>query len=92
MTEEGHDKLKLYVASDEIIGVIKAIHNITEPNDNMTDKEIGDVMRYLGEEAPDTIWADDKPVMGRKGFGIMLSLSLYEFPEFYQRHELWQRN
>ena len=40
----------------------------------------------------DMVWIEGKRVMGRIGLGVMLSLSLYVFPEFYTEHELWQRN
>ncbi len=90
MAEE--ERLDTYLDTDTIIDITRAGLGISAPSSQMTDSEIAEVMRYLASSAPDTIWVDDKPVFGRIGFGLMLSLTLYEFPDFYERHELWQRN
>lgn len=90
MTEE--EQLDTYLSADTIIEIVKAQHNIRKPNSEMEDEEIAKIMRYLGSGAPDTVWIDGKPVLGRMGLGVMLSLTLYEFPEFYMRHELPQFN
>ena len=86
------EDLDTYLDADTVIELTKAQHNIRKPNSEMTDEEIAKIMRFLGSRAPDAILVDEKPVYGRLGIGIMLSLTLYEFPEFYTRHELWQRN
>ena len=90
MAEE--ERLDTYLSTDTIIDLVRAHLGIDNPKPDMTDEEIGEVMRYLASDAPDTIWVDDKPQFGRIGYGLMLSLTLYEFPEFYQRHELFQIN
>lgn len=76
--------------TDELIEDIKALLGIDKPNGAMTDLEIREVTRYIGDRAPDTVWIDGKPQHGRQGIEIMLFLALTEFPEFYQRHELSQ--
>lgn len=81
-----------YLSANIIIDIVKAQYNIGELNSEMTDGDIGRIMRFLGSGAPDTVWIDGKPNLGRTGIGIMLSLTMYEFPEFYCRHELWQVN
>ena len=81
-----------YARTDSIIDIVRHQLDIFKPNQDMTDDEIGQVMRFLGQTAPDTMWVNDKPLMGRIGISLMLSLTLYEFPEFYERFELWQRN
>ena len=59
----------------------------------MTDEDIRRVMRWLGECSFDTIYVDgDKPIFGRHGIGLMLSVTLLEFPEFYSRYGLAQFN
>lgn len=58
----------------------------------MTDDDIRKVMRWIGEGAPDTVWIDEKPVLGKLGIGMMLFLTLSEFSEFYVRYELSQFN
>jgi len=75
-----------------MIGLCKHKLGINKPNSEMTDDDIARVMRTIGSFAPDSILDSEKPVLGRHGIGVMLSLTLYEFPEFYLRYELWQRN
>jgi len=75
-----------------MIGLCKHRLGIDKPNNEMTDDDIAKVMRTIGSFAPDSILVNEKPVYGRQGIGVMLSLTLYEFPEFYVRYELWQRN
>lgn len=86
------ENLNTYLNANTIIEMTKAHYNIKTPNSDMTDEEIGKVMRFLGSSSPDTVWFDGKPVLGRLGIGVMLSLTLYEFPEFYDKHELIQVN
>ena len=87
-----NEQLDTYLSTNIIIDITKAQHNIRKPNSEMADEEIAKIMRFLGSGAPDTTWVDGKPNMGRTGLGVMLSLTLYEFPGFYIRWELWQRN
>jgi len=89
MTDENLDT---YLDTDTIIEMTKAQHDIRKPNSEMSDGEIAEIMRFLGSSAPDTIWSGDKPMFGRIGLGLMLSLTLYDFPGFYERHELSQMN
>ena len=84
------EELDTYLTTDTIIEVTKAQFGIEKSDREMTDADIAQVMRHIGSFAPDTAWDDNKPIMGRIGLGIMLSLTLYQFPEFYARHELWQ--
>ena len=81
-----------YTLADSIIEVIKSQCGIEKPNAEMTSDEIGIVMRHIGRSAPDTTWLDDKPIFGRTGIGVMLSLTLYAFPDHYIEYELWQKN
>ena len=86
------EQLDTYLGANIIIDIVKAQHNIRKTNLEMTDEEVSKIMRFLGKGAPDTIWVDGHPNLGRTGLGVMLSLTLYEFPEFYVRWELWQVN
>jgi len=65
---------------------------INTSNLDMSDEEIRTVCKWLAEKAPDTIWADNEPIFGRMGFDVMLSITLYEFPDFYERYGLTQVN
>lgn len=81
-----------YGEPDELVAFTKGYLKIKGPFKDMSDNDIAKIMRSIGSRAPDTVWIEGKPVMGRIGIGVMLSLSLYVFPEFYTEHELWQRN
>lgn len=86
------ERLDKCVLADTFIEAAKVRLGIEKPNSDMTDDDIALVMRFLGSGAPDTMWFDDKPIYGRVGIGTMLSLTLYVFPDFYERHELSQLN
>jgi len=86
------ERLDLYLQPDSIIELAKSHQGISKPNSDMTDEEIADIMKFLASGAPDTMWVDGSPYFGRIGIGLMLSLTLYEFPDFFARHELPQIN
>ena len=82
-----------YMTSNQIVNWGKANLNIIKLNNDMTDEDVRRVMRWIGECSYDTIFVDgDKPKIGRHGIGLMLSITLIEFPEFYMRYELSQFN
>jgi len=66
--------------------------HITTPNPEMSDDEIRTVCKWLAERAPDTTFDDGRPKLGRIGTAVMLSVALYEFPDFYDRYDLSQFN
>jgi hypothetical protein len=74
------------------VGVAKDACGIHVPNSEMTDDQIVKVVRWVGEHAPDTRWEDGKPVIGRRGIEAMLTMTVVEFPEFYEKHGLSQWN
>lgn len=78
--------------TESLINAAKSACHIRTPNENMTDEEIRVVVRWIGECAPDTIWVDGKPVFGRQGIDIMLTITVVEFPDFYSRYKLSQFN
>lgn len=78
--------------TSDILDIAREACDIKTPKHEMTDDEIRTAMRWIGAQAPDTVWADGKPVFGRAGIGLMLSVTLAEFPEFYARYELSQFN
>lgn len=82
-----------YMTSGQIVNWGKANLNIIKLNSDMTDEDIRRVMRWIGECTKDTIYIDgDKPIFGRVGISLMLSVTLLEFPEFYARYGLSQFN
>ncbi len=82
-----------YMSVDEIVDWGKANLNIIKLNSDMNDGDIRKVIRWIGMCAVDTIFVNgDKPILRRIGIGMMLSVTLLEFPEFYMRYELSQFN
>jgi hypothetical protein len=61
--------------------------------EELSDVEIREVVRWIGMCSVDTIFVDgDKPILGRIGIGLMLSITLLEFPDYYTKYELSQFN
>lgn len=80
------------LTSSEQVDAIKKKYNITLDNEDMTDKEIRLVVSWFGDQAPDTKIEDGKIIYGKIGYDIMLSITLLEFSEYYERMQLaqWQ--
>lgn len=78
--------------TSDIVDAAREACAIKTPKHKMTDDEIRTAMRWIGARAPDTIWVDGKPAFGRIGIGLMLSITLAEFPEYYARYGLGQFN
>ena len=86
-----HD-LTGYISTEELIDWAIAQLNIMKPRDQLNDGEIRQLVRWVGMCAVDAILVDGNPIPGRIGIGLMLTITLLEFPQFYQRHELAQFN
>ena len=85
------DEYDGYLTPTQLVDWAKANLNIMKLNQDLSDKEIARLMRWVGMCTYDTIFTDgDKPHMGRIGIGNMLSVTMVVFPEFYQKHELSQ--
>ena len=62
-------------------------------NSEMTDEEIRLVAQVFGIREPDTQWGEDgKPIFGKKGIDAMLTITLYVFPRYFEKHNLSQVN
>ena len=82
-----------YLTPEQLLNWAKANLNIIKLNSDMTDKDIRRAIRWIGMCTVDTIFVDgDKPILGRIGIGLMLSVALLEFPEFYVKYKLSQFN
>lgn len=81
-----------YRDTSSAVDAAKQYLGIGKLNAEMTDEEIRTVCKWIGEKAPDTVWAGDKPVFGRMGISAMLFIALTEFPEFYEKYRLSQFN
>lgn len=75
-----------------ITQMAKKLCRIRGNNEHLSDNEIAEVCKFIALCASDTRNVDGKVEYGEIGISLMLSIALYEFPDFYQRHELWQRN
>lgn len=81
--------LEDYDTADNIVFWAKANLRITNPID---DHEIKRIMRWIGFNAVDTMFPNNTPVFGRIGIGLMLSVTLLEFPDYYVKCGLAQFN
>lgn len=87
------EDLDKYMETSQLINWAKANLDIIKLNSDMTDEDIRKVIRWIGMCSVDTVFVDgDKPILRRIGIGMMLSVTLLEFPEFYSRYELAQFN
>jgi hypothetical protein len=85
--------IKEYLTADELICWAMANLNIVKLQDTLTDSDIRRIIRWVGLCSVDTIFIDgDKPILGRIGIGLMLTVTILEFPEFYAKYELSQFN
>ena len=67
--------------------------SIDKPKGALADADIKKIMRYIGMCAADTDLSDpDNPKIGHIGIGLMLTVTLLEFPEYYVKYELAQFN
>ena len=73
-----------YLTPEQPLDWFKTSLNIIKRNEEMTDEDIRRTMRWIEECAHDTIYIDgDKARLGRHGIGLMLSVTLIEFLEYY---------
>ena len=87
------ESLNEYMETNRLIDWAKVNLNIIGLNSEMIDEDIRRVMQWIGMYAVDTVFVDgDKPILRRIGIGMMLSVTLLAFPEFYSRYELAQFN
>jgi len=85
-------ELREYLEPSELVAQAKASFNIIKPNAEMSENEVRRVVRWIGECAYDIIYIDDEPLFGRAGIGLMLLVTMMEFPMFYEKYDLSQKN
>ncbi|MFC1905098.1 hypothetical protein ACFLXT_05015 [Chloroflexota bacterium] len=82
-----------YMYSWELVDWAQANLKITRTKEALTNEDIRRIIRWIGTCTIDTIFIDgDKPIISRIGIGLMLSVTLLEFPEYYVEYELSQFN
>jgi hypothetical protein len=89
MTED----LEEFMESEIIVALAMIDIGMDKPKQEMVDADIKKVMHYIGQ------WANEydftylySPRLGLFAIGIMLTVCLLEFPEYYQKYELTQFN
>ena len=82
-----------YTTAGELIDWAMENINPRKTREELTDHDIAELMRWIGICAPDTIITPDGfPFIRRIGIGLMLLVTLLEFPEYYMKYELSQFN
>jgi hypothetical protein len=82
-----------WMTPNQLVELAKTNLNIDKPNDEMTNDDIRQVIRFIGDNSFDTIHTDgEKPRLGRIAIYNMLLTTLMVFPAYYRRYELTQRN
>ena len=90
---DGANRFSGYMYSWELVDLGLANLRIKKPEGTLSDKHIREVIRWVGICAVDTIFTgENKPILGRIGIGLMLTVTLLEFPEYYMKYELSQFN
>ena len=87
------ESLNEYMYTWELVDWAAANLKIVRRKEALTNADIREIMRWIGMCTVDTIFIDgDKPVIGRIDIGLMLTVTLLEFPEYYMKYELAQFN
>ena len=87
------ESLNEYMYTWELVDWAAANLKIVRRKEALTNADIREIMFWIGMCTVDTIFIDgDKPVIGRIGIGLMLTVTLLEFPEYYMKYELTQFN
>jgi len=81
-----------YADSSTAVDVARSVMGIDRPIEQMDEDDIRAVCVWIGARAPDTMVVNGKVVLGKIGIGVMLFIAILEFPRFYEKYELWQRN
>jgi len=82
-----------YVTTRRLVNWAMVKNNIHKRIEELTTYDIRRIMRWVGLCSVDTIFIGaKKPHIGRIGIGLMLTVTLLEFPEYYMKYELSQFN
>jgi len=84
--------LEDYFTADQLTNWAMINMQIPKPHCRITEEDIRHIMRWIGYNAIDTMYPDDIPKLGRIGIGLMLTVTLLEFPAYYVKHKLSQFN
>lgn len=86
-----HDNEVVVDDPASVVSLAKSVLGIND--DHLTDKQIAQVCRWVGDRAPEDKTIDVNGYkFSREGVEAMLFLAIMEFPEFYERMGLSQLN
>ena len=87
------DDLSDFMLAGMLVDMAMYDLGIDTPKEELADADVKKIMHYIG------VWATnvetpalDNPRISLFGVGLMLSVTLLEFPEYYERFELAQFN
>ena len=87
------ENLEEYMTADQLFDWAKASMKIVKLNADMTEDDFQRAMKWIGMCSVDTIYINGgKPKLGRIGIGLMLFVTLMEFPNLYAEYRLAQWN
>ena len=92
MDNSERPSLEDYFTAYQLINWAMINMKIPKPHCPITEEDIRHIMQWIAFNAIDTMYPDDIPKFGRIGIGLMLSVTLLEFPEYYVKHGLAQFN
>jgi len=76
-----------------VVECTKETLEIDKPNSEMTDDQIKEVCRAIGELASDTDYdANGEIIFGHQGIDFMIQVCLYQFPMYWEKMGLAQFN
>ena len=73
---------------NELVDIICSQCGIPTFRLNMSNEEIARVCRWIGEHASGSRIIDGKMVISAEGFDTMIFVTIIEFPQFYEEHNL----
>ena len=85
--------LRDWMEASEIVDLAMVDLCIYKPKEELEEADIKAIMRYIGQWAEENDFTNlCSPRLGLFAVGIMLTVCLLEFPDYYQRYQLSQVN
>ena len=87
------EDLRDWMEVHEIVELAMFDLGISKAKEELVDSDIKKIMHYIGQWADETDFTNPfSPRIGLFGVGIMLTVCLLEFPEYYEKYQLSQYN
>ena len=85
-------EVRAFVSAHELVALAKEKLDITNHNGLLDEEDIREICKWVATLAPDAIEVNGELTFGKTGIGMLLFVSLSEFPRFYEKYELSQPN